>query len=55
MKVNCILEPEERLTNFKIAEAVTEVCETNFELDAEAVAKMILAQAESNELWCKNG
>ena len=49
MKANYTLESEERLTNFKIAEAVVEVCETNFELDAEAVAKMILAQAEATK------
>lgn len=51
MKFNVHLESGENLTNFAIAEAVYRFCkETKFaELDAKAVAKMMLIQKESED------
>lgn len=44
----------EKLTNFRIAEAIINLCDdehnTWMELDAEIVAKMILLQKEKNDV-----
>ena len=36
----------ENMTNFRVAEAVINLCNEGWELSAEAVAKMILLQVE---------
>ena len=40
-------DAEENMTNFRVAEAVINLCNESWELDAEAVAKMILLQVEA--------
>jgi hypothetical protein len=44
MKIYYNLDEEERITNFRVAESVVNLCATEWELDAEVVAKMILLQ-----------
>ena len=45
-------KPEEKITNFNIAESITNFCDEvyNVDLDAEAVAKMILIQIDSRKV-----
>jgi hypothetical protein len=46
MKIYFNVETGEVITNFRVAEAVIDLCSNRFELDAETVAKMILLQVE---------
>lgn len=59
MKIYCHLNKpgEEKITNFNIAEAITNFCDEvyNVDLDAEAVAKMILIQIDSRKGGADNG
>lgn len=53
MKMTVHLGKNERLTNFKLAEAVWEFCEDNAnDLDADTIAKMILVQGEREDEEC---
>jgi hypothetical protein len=47
MKIYFECDEDERMTNFRVAEAVINLCNKSWELDAEAVAKMILLQVEA--------
>ena len=47
MKIHYNLDEEEKITNFRVAESVVNLCATEWELDAEAVAKMILVQIDA--------
>lgn len=47
MKIYFNAETDEVITNFRVAEAVVDLCSNRFELDAEAVAKMILLQVDA--------
>lgn len=40
---------DERMTNFRVAEAVINLCNEGWELSAETIAKMILLQVESEK------
>ena len=41
-------DAEEKMTNFRVAEAVINLCNEGWELSAEAVANMILLQIEAD-------
>jgi hypothetical protein len=48
----------EKMTNFKIAEAIIELCDEGFNntgLDAEVVAKMILLEIDKRKVGADNG
>lgn len=48
MKIYFTVEHEdEPITNFRVAEAVVNLCNEGFDLDSDAVAKMILLQNEA--------
>lgn len=47
MQIYYNLDEEEKITNFRVAESVVNLCTTEYELDAEAIAKMILLQVDS--------
>lgn len=47
MKIYFNAETDEVITNFRVAEAVVDLCSNRFELDAEVVAKMILLQVDA--------
>ena len=47
MKIYFNAETDEVITNFRVAEAVVNLCNERFELDTEAVAKMILLQVDA--------
>ena len=47
MKIYFNAEPDEVITNFRVGEAVVDLCDQRFELDAEAIAKMILLQVDA--------
>lgn len=49
MKIYFSCETDEKITNFRVAEAVFDLCTTNLDLDAEAVAKMILLQIDAKK------
>ena len=45
MKIYFVLDVDEKMTNFRVAESVVNLCnENNRELSAETVAKMMLLQ-----------
>lgn len=45
MRIHFNFEHEdEKMTNFRVAEAVINLCKEGWELDAETIAKMILLQ-----------
>ena len=46
MKIYFNLDPDENITNFRVAEAVVDLCKGNWNLNAEAIAKMILVQID---------
>ena len=49
MQIYYHLDEEEKITNFRVAESVVNLCATEFELDAEAIAKMILLQIDAKK------
>ena len=49
MKIYFNLEENETSNNFRVAEAVFNLCDKCWELDAEAVAKMILLQVDARK------
>lgn len=49
MKIFFRLETDEKITNFRVAEAVVNLCNEGYELDAEAIAKMILLQVDTTK------
>jgi hypothetical protein len=49
MKIYYNLDEEERMTNFRVAESVVNLCATEWGLDAEAIAKMILLQIDAEK------
>ena len=42
-------DEDESMTNFRVAEAVINLCDPHLELNAETIAKMILLQVESEK------
>ncbi len=50
-------DANEKITNFKIAEAIIDLCDWDFNngLDSEAVAKMILVQIDAMKGGADNG
>ena len=55
MKIFFKAETDEKITNFRVAEAVINLCKEDFDLDSDAVAKMILLQNEANAKAVLNG
>ena len=49
MKIYFNAETDEVITNFRLAEAVVNLCNGCFEIDAETVAKMILLQVDTEK------
>ena len=49
MQIYYHLHEEEKITNFRVAESVVNLCTTECELDAEAIAKMILLQIDAKK------
>ena len=47
MQIYYNLDEGEKITNFRVAESVVNLCTTNYELDAGAIAKMILLQVDA--------
>jgi hypothetical protein len=44
MTISFNLDRDENINNFRVAEAVVDLCEGDLDLNAEAIAKMILVQ-----------
>ena len=49
MKILFALDDGETMTDFRIAEAVVNLCEEGWGLDAKIIAKMILLEKESED------
>ena len=49
MNIYFNLDEDEKMTNFRVAEAVINLCKPDWELNAETIAKMILLQIESQK------
>lgn len=47
MKIYFTADENETITNFRIAEAVINLCNEGYDLNSEAVAKMILLENEA--------
>ena len=50
MKIYFTADKDETITNFRVAEAVINLCNEEFALDSEAVAKMILLENEARAI-----
>lgn len=49
MKILFECDADEEITNFRVAEAVCDLCLGQWNLDAEAIAKMILLYVEAGK------
>lgn len=49
MKILFECDADEKITNFRVAEAVFDLCNNNRYLDADAIAKMILLQVDAKK------
>lgn len=49
MKIYFECDEGENMTNFRVAEAIVNLCDLHWELNAETVAKMILLQVDTEK------